>query len=282
MIIVTGANGKLGRNVVERLLERVPAGEVGVSVRDPEQAKDLAERGVRVRRGDFADPASLAEAFEGAAQVLLVSVDSIGEDARRRHRAAITAAAAAGARRVLYTSHQAAGPGSAFLAAVEHADAEAGLAGCGVAFTSLRNGFYADTAAFLVAGARQTGELVAPQDGPVAWTVRSDLAEAAAAVLADEGRLDGLTPPLTGPEAIDLVTLAERASQALGRTVTRVTVSDQDYLAGLIARGLPADRAQLFLGLFLAARAGEFAAVDPTLAELLGRPATRVDTVLAG
>lgn len=33
MIIVTGANGKLGRAVVEQLLKRVPAELIGVSVR---------------------------------------------------------------------------------------------------------------------------------------------------------------------------------------------------------------------------------------------------------
>jgi uncharacterized protein YbjT (DUF2867 family) len=65
LIIITGANGQLGRAVVERLIDRVPVEQIGVSVRDPQQAKPLAERGVRVRRGDFADPASLAHAFQG-------------------------------------------------------------------------------------------------------------------------------------------------------------------------------------------------------------------------
>lgn len=73
MIIVTGATGKLGRRTVDRLLERLPADRVGVSVRDPHKARDLAERGVRVRRGSFDDPASLLHAFEGAEQLLLVS-----------------------------------------------------------------------------------------------------------------------------------------------------------------------------------------------------------------
>lgn len=64
MIIVTGANGQLGRGIVENLLRLVPASEVGVSVRKPEQAAALAARGVRVRAGDFADAAGLAGAFE--------------------------------------------------------------------------------------------------------------------------------------------------------------------------------------------------------------------------
>ncbi|MGV9899573.1 NmrA family NAD(P)-binding protein, partial [Streptomyces tendae] len=67
MIIVTGATGQLGRRIVEHLLTRVPAEQVGVSVRDPgsPRARTFADRGVRVRRGDFADAGSLAHAFEG-------------------------------------------------------------------------------------------------------------------------------------------------------------------------------------------------------------------------
>lgn len=81
MIIVTGANGKLGRAVVEQLLKRVPAERIGVSVRDPNQARELRERGVRVRLGDLDDAESLHHAFEGATQVLIVSTGIMGEAA---------------------------------------------------------------------------------------------------------------------------------------------------------------------------------------------------------
>ncbi len=114
MIIVTGANGQLGHGTIERLLERVPAEQVGASVRDVEKARDLADRGVRVRQGDFADPASLVHAFEGATQILIVSANSIGEELLGLHRRAIDAAKASGARRVLYTSHMGANPSSVF------------------------------------------------------------------------------------------------------------------------------------------------------------------------
>src|SRR6478736_2854109 len=110
MIIVTGATGQLGSQIVQQLLERVPAAEVGVSVRDPGRAADLTAGGVRVRRGDFTDPDSLAHAFDGATQVLVVSANVVGEEAIAQHAAAIDAARTAGAQRILYTSHQAASP----------------------------------------------------------------------------------------------------------------------------------------------------------------------------
>ena len=66
MIIVTGATGQLGQQIVQKLVERVPAKQVGVSVRDVRKAAELEALGVRVRHGDFAVPASLPHAFEGA------------------------------------------------------------------------------------------------------------------------------------------------------------------------------------------------------------------------
>jgi NAD(P)H dehydrogenase (quinone) len=101
MIVITGATGQLGSQIVHRLLERVQADRVGVSVRDPGSAAELAARGVRVRRGDFADPDSLVDAFEGATQVLIVSANETGGAAVALHTAAIDAARAAGAKRVL-------------------------------------------------------------------------------------------------------------------------------------------------------------------------------------
>ncbi|GAB3157864.1 NAD(P)H-binding protein [Amycolatopsis stemonae] len=281
MIVITGGTGKLGAQVADRLLRRVPAERIGVSVRDPGRASDLAGRGIRVRRGDFADPASLADAFEGAAQVLVVSTDATGEAAIAHHVAAIEAARDAGAKRILYTSHQAAAEDSLFAPMPDHAATERHLVAAGTAVTVLRNGFYASTVPLLLGPALETGELVAPADGPVSWTAHADLAEAAAVVLADEGRFDGPTPPLTAPVALDLADVAGIVTELTGRTVRRVVADDDDWVAGLVGHGVPAARAELLLGMFRAARRGEFAVTGPDLEDLLGRPATPLRAVLA-
>lgn len=279
MIIITGANGKLGRAIVERLLDRVPATDIGVSVRDVEKARGLEERGVRVRHGNFDDAATLAHAFEGASQVLIVSVDLHGEPAVRQHRAAIDAAKAAGAHRILYTSHMGASPTSPFAPMVDHAATEAALRESGVAFTSLRNGFYMDSALFMLGDAPKTGELAAPEDGPVAWTTHADLAEATAIALSEES-LDGVTPNLTASSAIDLDGIAAIASELAGRPIRRVVVPDAEYRAKQVAQGVPAPVADMFLGIYLAARQGDFSQADPTLSRLIGRPTTSFRDVL--
>ncbi|HTJ31913.1 MAG TPA: NAD(P)H-binding protein [Dactylosporangium sp.] len=280
MIIVTGATGQLGRQIVERLLDRVPAEGIGVSVRDPGRAADLAARGVRVRRGDFADPETLAESFAGAEQVLVVSVDQTGPTAIACHTAAIDAARAAGAKRILYTSHQGAAPSSAFAPMPDHAATEHHLAGTGVAYTALRNGFYAGTIAHLLGRALETGELIAPADGPVSWTAHADLAEATAAILANPLETDGPTPPLTASEALDLADVAALLTDLTGRTVRRVVVADEEWTASLTSHGVPAEQASMLLGMFTASRRGEFAATDPTLERLLRRRPTPVRSLL--
>jgi NAD(P)H dehydrogenase (quinone) len=251
----------------------VPAAEIGVSVRDPAKATALADRGVRVRRGDYDDAASLAHAFEGAEQLLLVSAAATGEPALRQHATAIDAACAAGVRRIVYTSHMGANPASAFAPMPDHAATEAMLADSRLAFTALRNGFYTSSGRMLLGQAFETGELAAPADGPVSWTAHDDLAEAAAIVLTDEGRFEGPTPPLTGSAALDLAGLA---AEVIGRPIRRTVLTDAQY-----REALPEPVAEMLLGLFAASRAGEFAAVDPTLGELLGRPPLTVRDVLA-
>jgi NAD(P)H dehydrogenase (quinone) len=282
MIIITGGSGQLGSQIVDRLLDRVPADQVGVSVRDTDRASDLAARGVRVRRGDFTDPNSLADAFEDATQVLIVSTSQTGDAAVAQHVAAIDAARNAGAKRILYTSHQGAAEDSLFAPMPDHAATERYLSNTGTPFTALRNGFYASTIRHLLGRALETGELVAPADGPVSWTTHADLAEAASVILTDEGRFDGPTPPLTAPDALDLADIAGIVTELTGRTIRRVVVADDEWTAAMIGHGVPADQAKMLLGMFHAARRGEFATTGPELENLLHRAATPVRSILEG
>ncbi|MFD9393572.1 SDR family oxidoreductase [Streptomyces sp. NPDC060000] len=282
MIIVTGATGKLGRRTVERLLERVPAERIGVSVRDLRKAQDLADRGVRVRQGSFDDPASLVHAFEGAEQLLLVSLDRAGEECVTGHRTAIDAAVKADVGRILYTSQMGAAHDSRFQPCRDHAQTEDLLRATGLPWTALRNGFYTASALHFLESARHTGDIALPADGPVAWTGHDDLAEATAAILTEEGRFEGPTPPLTGPAALDFATVAEIASQSTGRHFTRTLVPDDAFREQALAHGAPAQTSDLLLSIFTAARNGEFTTVDSTLAELIGREPTTFRTLLTG
>ncbi|MGA5319217.1 NmrA family NAD(P)-binding protein [Streptomyces seoulensis] len=282
MIVVTGATGALNGATVEHLLKLVPAERIGVSVRDPAKARHFADRGVRVRQGSYEDPAALRHSFEGAEQVLLVSSNDPHADAVALHRAGIDAAVAAGARRVLYTSHQGAGADSPFPPARDHAATEQFLAASGLAWTALRNGFYAHSLGWLLGAWQQTGTITAPADGPVSWTDRADAAEAAAVILAGDRGFDGPVT-LTAREAVTFDDVAALASRSTGREITRVTLDDEEWIAAKVAAGTPEAMARMTLTTCQAAREGRFAGVDPLLAELLGRePRTVAGQLTAG
>jgi NAD(P)H dehydrogenase (quinone) len=279
MLVITGATGALNGATVDHLLERVPAQDIAVAVRDVNKAQRFADRGVAVRHGDYADPASLASAFDGADQLLLVSSNDPGADAVSLHRTAIAAAAAAGVGRILYTSHQGAGLDSPFRPARQHAATEQLLADSGIAWTSLRNGFYAHSLNWLMGPWRETGVIAVPADGPVSWTAREDAAEAAAVILASNGAYDGPTT-LTASAAPTFDDLAAIASGLIGRTVECVVMNEDEWVAAQIARGAQEFMARFSLGIYQAAQQGRFAGVDPLLGKLLGRePRTARDVL---
>ncbi|MEU5835830.1 NAD(P)H-binding protein [Streptomyces diacarni] len=280
MIVVTGATGGLGGATVEHLLTRVPAGRIAVSVRDTGKARHLADRGVRVRQGSYEDPAALRDSFAGAEQVLLVSGNDPAADMVALHRNAVEAAVAAGARRILYTSQQGAVPGNPYAPSDFHISTEAILGDSGVAWTALRNGAYGPLDQVLGPWQR-TGVIAQPQDGPVPYTDRDDIAEATAELLAGDRSFDGPVT-LTAPTAVTFDDFAEIASDLAGRTIERVVVDDEQWVADQLTLGVPEQITRLMLTWYQAARAGYFAETGPALAELLGRePRSAADRLAA-
>ena len=281
MIIVTGATGVLNGATVERLLDHVPPDRIGVSVRDPGRATHLSERGVRVRPGSYDDPDALRHSFADAQQVLLVSSSDVTADVVGQHRAAIDAAVAAGAERILYTSAHGTGYDTPYPPLAIHAATEDYLAASGVAWTSLRNGFYGELSQ-LLGPWRETGVIAKPADGPFSWVDRRDVAEAAAAIITGESPVDGPID-LVLPSPVTLADFASTASEISGFDVERVVVDDDEWVAREIADGTPEPVARFTLSMFQATRSGHFAQSDPALSQLLGRsPRSIADHLLGG
>ena len=178
--------------------------------------------------------------------------------------------------RIVYTSQIASSPSSTFPPALDHAATETMLAESELAWTALRNGFYADSAAMFMGRDWRVGRISAPADGKVAWTAHADLAEAAATILAGARTFDGPTPPLTGSEA-----LAALGSNLIGSQVTREILSDDAFRQRLSQRGLPDSFINISLGFYQASRRGEFGQVDSILEELIRRRPESMRDVLA-
>ncbi|MGY1679225.1 NAD(P)H-binding protein [Geodermatophilus sp. SYSU D01176] len=266
MIIVSAATGRYGRLVVDRLLERVPATEVAVAVRNPARAADLAERGVEVRHGDYDRPETLRPAFEGADRLLYVSGPDLGGRIPQ-HRNVVAAALDAGVGGIAYTSGLGAdvvedGPLG------EHHAGEQAVLRSGLPATVLRHPIYSDF--FLgpdLAAAIETGELASSTRGRGMNTAtRADLAEAAAVVLTDGDRF-GRAYDFTG-RLWTYPQLAAVLSELGGRPVVHRDVDEDAGVIGLLG-----------IGPFI--RASGFERQTGDLEAVLGRPATGLEDAVA-
>jgi NAD(P)H dehydrogenase (quinone) len=280
MIVITGATGALNGATVDHLVGRVPADELAVVARDLAKAERFADRGITVRHGDYADPGSLLSAFDDADQLLLVSSSDPGADAVSLHRTAIDAAVTVGVGRILYTSHQGASPDTPFGPGRDHAATEQLLAASGIAWTSLRNGFYAHSLNWLMGPWRETGVIAVPADGPVSSTAREDAAEAAAIILASGGAYNGPTT-LTASTAPTFEGIAATASEVTGRSIRAEVIAEDDWVGAQVPSGQQEFVARFLLGMYQAAHQGFFAGVDPLLGTLLGREPRTVHDLLA-
>lgn len=283
LTVITGATGHLGGLVVRELVKLYSAERIVATTRVPEQADGLRALGVQVRWADYEKPESLHEAFVGADQVFVVSSNAraSGGDPVAQHREVFAAAQKAGAKRIVFTSQMAASHSSAFPPMHDYAASEELLAQCGVPFVALRHGFYGTSAIQMMEEALTTGELTTIEDGKVSWVAHSDLAEAAALILAGEVKFEGITPPFTGPEALDFTNLTALASELQEKKVTHTILSDEEMRAPLAAKGIPEPIINMVLGLYLGARNQEWSTVDPTLQKLLGRPLVTMSEQLA-
>lgn len=281
MYALTGASGQLGRLVLQHLSERVPANQLVAITRDPRRLDDLASTGIAIRRANFTDPSSLPPAFAGVTRLLIISTDDLTSGQRaEHHRAAITAATAAGVAHLVYTSFVGADASSPNPLPRDHGLTEAALADSGATWTALRNNAYADALPTLLGLILSPSELSLPTgDARTSWVTRDDCARvAAAALLADtppQGALD-----VTGPEALSLPEVAARLSRLHGHPLTIRTLDDDALTARIAANGLPPQAASgLATMLASIARTGSDGITD-TVSRLTGQPATPVDAVL--
>ncbi|MGL6261918.1 SDR family oxidoreductase [Vibrio sp. WXL210] len=239
-ILVTGATGKLGQQVVSFLLEdfKLAPSQLIVTSRRAESLQHLAAKGVEVREADFSQPDSLAAAFKGADKLLLISIDASGPRTQA-HLNAVEAAKVAGVEYISYTSMPQAQQ-SPVVFAHEHQATEEAIMQSGIASaTILRNNWYFENLPEYFASIFQTGFwLTSSGLGQVAELSRKDLAYAAAASLINENQ-GKRTLSLNGVESLTHEQMAKQINEVLGTSIQVVQLSDENYQAKLESFELP-------------------------------------------
>lgn len=279
MIAITGATGQLGRHVVEQLLERVDPTEVVLTVRSPEKAADLEQRGVELRYADYTEPESFQQALEGVDKLLLISASDIGERFEQ-HRNVIEAAVENEVEFIAYTSILGADSSEMSLAK-EHRATEEMIRDTGITYAFLRNGWYIENYTDNLEPALEHGALLGSAgDGKISAATRRDFAAAAVEVLTGEGHDDAVYN-LAGDEAFTMKELAAEISRQSGVEVVYKDMPADDYKAALEQMGLPEPVANMLSESDLGMRRGEMYDDSGDLSRLIGRPTTSMQETVA-
>jgi NAD(P)H dehydrogenase (quinone) len=195
-----------------------------------------------------------------------------------QHRTFIDAAAAAGVKHLVYISFFGASPRATFTLARDHHITEEHIKASGMAFTFLRDNFYAD---FMPALAGQDGVIRGPAgDGRVAAVAQDDIADAAVAVLSGPAAHAGRTYSLTGPEALTLTEVAGTITAVTGRRVSYQPETLDEAYASRIPYGAPDWQVAAWVSTYTAIAAGEVASVTDDVPHLTGHPATSLEQLL--
>jgi len=276
IIAITGATGKLGQLVIDKLKTKVPASNIVALARSQAKAAGL---GVAVREADYGKPATLEAALSGVDTVLLISSNELGKRAAQ-HGNVIEAAKKAGVKRIVYTSLLHADTSPLGLAD-EHRQTEAELKASGVPYTLLRNGWYTENYTGSIAGALAGGAFLGSAgDGRISSAARADYADAAVAVLTSEASA-GRVYELAGDEAYTLSDLAAEISRQTGKTIPYKNLPEAEYASALVGFGVPAGFAHAIAGWDTGVVQGALFDDSRQLSKLIGRPTTTLRAVVA-
>ena len=272
-ILVTGVTGVAGRGTVEHLLKKgVSASQIiGLSRKDEEIA-DLAAKGVEVRFGDYLNYDSLLRAFEDVGKVMLTSAVAFS-DRFTQHFNVITAAREAGVKHVVYMSVMRKEGSGRIMPEITESDlfTEQVLKSSGPDYTILYHPPFTDILSiYYDSNPFENGIKVPASNGKMAPATRDELTEAHAEILSTPGH-ERKTYSLGGNDSVSFSDIAQILGELHGQQVPFTTITAEEYIDGIVAKGVPYHVAAFLNSWVMAIEEGEFAHQSGDLERLLGR-----------
>ncbi len=266
VILVTGATGNVGREVLRELSARGAVTRAAVyNLADAPQVTGGAAEAVRF---DFRDPTTFPAAFAGADRLFLMRPPAIS-NVKRDMQPAIDYAARQGISHIVFLSLI----GVERNRIVPHAKIEKLLMHSGVGWTMLRCGFFMQNL-----DTTHRADLVEADDifvpaggGRTAFIDARDIGAVAAGVLTEPGH-ENKAYNLTGSEALSYGEVAAIMAEELGRPITYSDPSPLAFARRFRRRGYPGGMVNVMLGIYLTTRLGMAAGISPDVERLLGRP----------
>jgi uncharacterized protein YbjT (DUF2867 family) len=264
MILITGASGNAGQEVLRQIAE------TGRPVRAAFQSAKkaaAAPAGVEAVIMDYYQPETVRAALRDVDRVFLVG--PAAENLTELERKATDEIQRSGVHQIVKLS--AMGPRDVSFPR-QHAESEDCIKSSGVGYTFLRpNGFMQNMMIYNGATIRAQSAFYGSQgDGKVSHIDLRDIAAVAVRMLTEDGHL-GKIYTLTGPEALSNPRMAEILSAHLGREIRYVDLAPEDMKQALLAAGTPEWSADGILALDELYRRGGASAVTGDVELILDR-----------
>ncbi|MEO6732610.1 MAG: SDR family oxidoreductase [Ferruginibacter sp.] len=271
MILITGANGHLGKQVINFLQQKDPALKIAGLVRSKEKGAEIQKEGIELRIGDYTNTNSLQNALKEVETLLLISSSNL-ENRITQHVNAINAAKAAGVKHIIYTSISQAHKRLSALA-VDHIETEEAIKASGIPYTILRNTFYSEYFESIFLGnAIDTGDWYYPANGAkLNFANRTEMAEALANVLLEPTAHLNKTYEITSLNAYSFPELAAFVSKAAGKEIKFADIPMEAFKDGLDKASLPGDLKDFLTDNANAVSKGALENTTTDLETLLGR-----------
>lgn len=267
MILVIGATGTNGREVVQRL--DAAGHRVRALVRSPAKADDLRLPNVELVQGDLDDPASLDRAFEGVSRAFVVT--AVDKRSVGWFRNAFDAAGRAGTPHVVKFSGLGAGVADSELLR-QHAETDEMLQASGLPYTILRPNSFFQNMLWSAGTIKDHGAFYLPmRDGRQSLVDVRDIAAVAVKVLTGAGH-EGQTYEITGPESLSYADVAATLSRVLGKPVKYVDVPPETARDSMLKAGMPAWNADAVTELYGAFATGQFGYTTDSVERITGQP----------
>ncbi len=239
MILVTGATGTVGSQVVKQLAES--GHEVTALVRDPAKAERIRHAGISIAVGDMTQPDSLRDALAGVAKVFLLAMPFSEQVMRELEDNVVDEAVKAGVEHIVKLSGTGVDMKADYPLAVWHRRGEQKVEESGIAWTHLRPSAFMTNLLFQAEPIKQQGAFYESMgDGKLPMIDPHDIAAVAVAALTETGH-EGKAYTLTGPESLSQADLMAQLSDVLGRQIRYVNIPETAMRDGMIQRGVPAD-----------------------------------------
>ena len=264
MILVTGATGTVGREVVTQLL--AAGQEIRALTRSPATAR--FDPRVELVAGDLHEPRTLASAVDGVERIFSLA---LGPHLGAQERSLALAARQAGARQVVKLSVLGAGRGARSGVATWHEEGERAVQEAGIAWTFVRPGAFMSNALYWSSTIRREGKVYSNfGEGRLAPIHPRDIAAVAVRALTEPGH-EGRAYELTGPEALSVREQVDILAKVLGRSIEYVPITDEVARAGMQKAGMPDYLIEALLPFGAIVRSGKAANVLPTVGQVTGR-----------